>query len=123
MQYKVLPESQTRGLHFVNWPVRGMSRSVHVAFLEALPLTVFHQFTNAGNANGRGPQSASVERMDPEENMSRERVNDFAFGLGNICLIVLVGAAILGAFLATQTFVTQYSVVAERYTHLQMPGR
>jgi hypothetical protein len=55
--------------------------------------------------------------------MSREGVNDFAFGLGTTCLTVLIGAAILGAFLATQTFVTQYSVVAERYAHLQMPGR
>ena len=55
--------------------------------------------------------------------MSRERVNDFAFGLGAICLMVVIGAAILGAFLATQTFVTQYSVVAERYAHFRMPGR
>jgi hypothetical protein len=55
--------------------------------------------------------------------MNRERVKDFAFGLGAICSIVLIGAAILGAFLATQTFVTQYSVVAEHYAHFQMPGR
>ena len=55
--------------------------------------------------------------------MSRERVNDFAFGLGTVFLMVLIGAEILGAFVATQTFVTQYSVVAERYAHFQMPGR
>ena len=55
--------------------------------------------------------------------MSREKLNDFESGLGSVCLIVLIGAAILGAFLATQTFVTQYSVVAERYVHFQMPGR
>ena len=55
--------------------------------------------------------------------MGREIVNDFASGIGAIFLRVPIGAAILGAFLATQTFVTQYSVVAERYAHFQMPGR
>jgi hypothetical protein len=55
--------------------------------------------------------------------MNRERAKGFAFGLGSICSIVLIGAAVLAAFLATQTFVTQYSVVAERYAHFQMPGR
>ena len=55
--------------------------------------------------------------------MNRQRLKDFAFGLVAICSIVLIGAAILGAFLATQTFVTQYSIVAERHTYFQMPGR
>ena len=55
--------------------------------------------------------------------MNRERAKDFAFGLGAICSIVLIGAAILGAFLATQTFVNQYSIVADRHAHFQMPGR
>ena len=55
--------------------------------------------------------------------MNRERVKDFAFGVGAICTVVLIGGAILGAFLATQTFVTQYSVLADRHAHFKMPGR
>jgi hypothetical protein len=55
--------------------------------------------------------------------MNRERVKDFAFGLGVICSMVLIGAALLGVSLATQTFVTQYSVLAERHAHFQMAGR
>ena len=55
--------------------------------------------------------------------MNRERKKDFVFGLGAICSVVLIGAAVLGAFLATQTFVTQYSVVAGRYAYFQIPGR
>jgi hypothetical protein len=55
--------------------------------------------------------------------MNHERAKDFAFGLGATCTVVLIGAAILGAFLATQTFVTQYSVLADRHAHFQMPGR
>jgi hypothetical protein len=70
--------------------------------------------------DGKVPLSSALLRRG---NMSRERVNDFAFGLGTVFLMVLIGAAILGAFVATQTFVTQYSVVAERYAHFQMPGR
>jgi hypothetical protein len=41
-----------------------------------------------------------LQRIDPEGNMSRERVDDFAFGMGTIFFMALVGAAILGAFLA-----------------------
>ena len=55
--------------------------------------------------------------------MNRERVKDLAFGVGAICTVMLIGAAILGAFFATQTFVTQYSVLADRRAHFQMPGR
>ena len=55
--------------------------------------------------------------------MNRERVRDLNFGLSAICSILLIGAAILGAFLTTETFVTQYSVLADRYGHAYMPGR
>lgn len=55
--------------------------------------------------------------------MNRGRINDFAFGLGAICSIVLVAGVILGTFLATQTFVTQYSVAAQRHAHFRPPGR
>jgi hypothetical protein len=56
--------------------------------------------------------------------MSRERVKDFAFDLGSICsMVLIVGAALVGAYLTTLTFVTQYSVLAERYVHFYIPGR
>ena len=61
--------------------------------------------------------------MERKYEPRKSKVNDFAFGLGAICLMLLIGAAILGAFLAPQTFVTHYSVVAERYAHFQMAGR
>ena len=55
--------------------------------------------------------------------MSCEKVNDFAFGMGVTCSLFIIGTGVLGAFFVTKTFVTQYSVLAERYTHFQMPGR
>jgi hypothetical protein len=56
--------------------------------------------------------------------MSRERVKDFAFGLGSICsMVIIVGAALVGAYLTTLTLVTEYSVLAERYVHFYIPGR
>jgi hypothetical protein len=56
--------------------------------------------------------------------MNREKVKDFAFGLGSICsMVLIVGTALVGAFLTTLTFVTQYSVLAERYVHFYIPER
>jgi hypothetical protein len=55
--------------------------------------------------------------------MNREKVKDLAFGLGAISSVVLIGAAILGAFLTTETFVTQYSVLAGRSGHYHVAGR
>ena len=56
--------------------------------------------------------------------MTHERIKDFAFSLGSICSTVLiVGAALVGAYFTTLTFVTQYSVLAERYVHFYIPGR
>jgi hypothetical protein len=56
--------------------------------------------------------------------MNREKIKDFAFGLGSICsMALIVGAALVGAYLTTLTFVTQYSVLAERYIHFYIPGR
>jgi hypothetical protein len=50
--------------------------------------------------------------------MKHQRAKNFAFGLGTICSVVLIGAALLGAFLTTETFVTQYSVLAGRSPYI-----
>jgi hypothetical protein len=56
--------------------------------------------------------------------MNLERFKDFALSLGSICsMSLIVGAALVGAYLTTLTFVTQYSVLAERYVHFYIPGR
>ena len=87
-------------------------------------LTIFQQLAKSERANGRGPQSASFQLIDLEENMTRERIKDFAFGLGSFCsMVLIVGAVLVGAYLTTLTFVTQYSVLAERYVHFYIPGR
>jgi hypothetical protein len=56
--------------------------------------------------------------------MNLERFRDFAFNLGSICsMALIVGAALVGAYLTPLTFVTQYSVMAERYVNFYIPGR
>ena len=56
--------------------------------------------------------------------MNREKVKDSTFGLSSICsMALIVGAALVGAYLTTLTFMTQYSVLAERYVHFYIPGR
>ena len=50
--------------------------------------------------------------------MKHQRAKDFAFGLSAICSVVLIGAAILGVFLTTETFVTRYSVFAGRSPYI-----
>ena len=55
--------------------------------------------------------------------MIRERAKDFALDLAAVCSMVLIGAAIIGAFFTTQTFVTQYSVLSGRYSHYDVAGR
>ena len=55
--------------------------------------------------------------------MIRQRAKDFALDLAAVCSVVLIGAVIIGAFLTTQTFVTQYSVLSGRYFHYHVAGR
>jgi len=121
----MLCSSSNSRTHFVNRnrPVRGVSRSVHRRFRRRSHSRLFIGLRIRETQTGVARKMLLSNALLRRGNMSRERVNDFAFGLGAICLMVLIGAAILGGFLATQTFVTQYSVVAERYAHFQMPGR
>jgi hypothetical protein len=50
--------------------------------------------------------------------MKHQRAKDFAVRLGTIGSVVLIGAALLGAFLTTETFVTKYSVLAGRSPYI-----
>jgi hypothetical protein len=113
----------THALHSINSPVSGYEPLGSQAISVGAPTHGFSAAYETWRRERAWPAKCLFQRIDTEGNMSREKVNDFESGLGSVCLIVLIGAAILGAFLATQTFVTQYSVVAERYVHFQMPGR
>lgn len=50
--------------------------------------------------------------------MNHQKVKDVVFRLGAICSVVLIGASILSVFLTTETFVTQYSVLAGRSPYI-----
>jgi len=46
--------------------------------------------------------------------MKHEKAKDVAFVAGAVCYMALIGAVILGIFVTTERFVTQYSILANR---------
>ena len=50
--------------------------------------------------------------------MNHNRAKDWTFGLGVLCSVTLIAAVMVGAVLATESFVTQYSVLAGRAAYV-----